>query len=300
MIYSNLHKLVLLLATLSFCSCSTVILVDKSLLPEIQLGTEGQKIVIQNFFDYTKDEYVKDKHSSLFKEGGLAFSNALIDYFKETDLVTAEIGDTLVKSEAGRMLSDVLDPEYVKYTCEQFDADMLLAIDSLNIFIDWESEGDPIIFGGAGVVKHFYLVYIPYLSLYDWDGTLIDRRSVDLVHHYRSRESITAFITIKPSLLKAYDEIIFLGNEAGVEYGSHFFSTIGTFPYKVYYGEPFKAAYRMMLNNNWADAIRELLPLAESANKKTAKRAAHNLWVAYEGFGDNANAEKWFNISIEK
>lgn len=279
-------------------SCSTTIFLDRSVPPEIQLGVEGQKIIIQNFFDYTKPEYVRQQHSDIYNESVKAFSGSLINYLEESDLVSAEKGDTLVVSDEGRMLSDVLDPEYVKYTCEHYDADMLLAIDSLNIFFDYETEGDPIIFGGEGVVKHFFLIYIPYLSLYDWDGTLIDRRTADMSYHYSSRESITAFITIKPSLRSAYDEIMILAEHAGTEYGSNFFSTIGTFPYKFYYGEPFKLAFRNMMNNNFADAIRELLPLAESGSSKTAKRAAHNLYVAYTAFGDESNAEYWYNKSL--
>jgi hypothetical protein len=54
-----------------------------------------------------------------------------------------------------------------------------------------------------------------------------------------------------------------------------------------------------MMNNQWADAIRYLLPLAESANSKIAARAAHNLWVAYTGFGDDTNAEKWYQKSLQ-
>jgi len=287
------------LATILLSSCSTVLFVDKPLPPEIQLGEEGQKIIIQNFFDYTKPEYVKEKHTHVYKDGGEAFSKSLTSYLNESELVSAEIGDSLIKSEEGRYLSDVLDSAYVVYTCEHLGADMLLAIDSLNIYFDFETEGDPIIFGGDGVTKHFFLIYRPYLSLYDWDGTLIDRRSVNMVHHYTSRESITAFITIKPSLKNAYDEAVLLGADAGVEYGAKFFNTIGTFPYKVYIGGPLKTSFQLMLNDRWSDAIRNLLPLAESRDKKIAKRAAHNLWVAYEGFGDEVNAEKWYQRSLE-
>lgn len=293
------HILILISGSILLSSCSTTLFINRPLPPEIELGQDGQKIVIQNFFDYTLPEYVKEKHSVIYKDGIEAFSNSFTNYLGGGDFVFAEIGDSLVKSEEGRFLSDVLDSAYVEYTCNQFDADMLLAIDSLNIYFDFETEGTPIIFGGEGVVKHFYLLYIPYLSLYDWDGTLVDRRSVDMIHHYTSRESITAFITIKPSLKNAYEEALILGSEAGSEYGAKFFNTIGTFPYKVYIGNQFKSSYHMMLKNQWADAIRYLLPLAESGDSKFARKAAHNLWVAYEGFGDEANAEKWYQKSLE-
>lgn len=291
--------LLLILGVTLFSSCSTTISFTKSLPPEIELGREGQKIIIQNFFDYTKPEYVKEKHTEVYKAGGEAFSKSLSNYLNESDLVYARIGDSLVISEDGRYLSDVLDSAYVNYTCNYFNADMLLAIDSLNIFFDFETVGNPIIFGGEGVTKHFYLIYIPYLSLYDWDGTLIDRRSVDMVYHYTSRESITAFITIKPSLRNAYEEVIMLGADAGIEYGDKFFNSTVRLQYKVYNGKPFKESYTMILNNQWADAIRNLLPLAESGNSNIARKAAHNLWVAYTGFGDEVNADKWYQESLK-
>ncbi len=296
---SKLIIYIFIITTILISSCSTTLFLDRTLPPEIQLGSDGQKIIIQNFFDYTKPEYVKEKHSEIYKAGGEAFSHSLSNYLNESDLVYAKIGDSLVISEEGRYLSDVLDSSYVKYTCNYYKADMLLAIDSLNIYFDYETTGNPIIFGGEGVTKHFYLIYIPYLSLYNWDGSLIDRRSVNMVHHYTSRESITAFITIKPSLKNAYEEILMLGSDAGIEYGAKFFSSIGTFSYKVYTGKPFKESFNMMLNNQWADAIRSLLPLAESGNSNIARKAAHNLWVAYDGFGDKTNAEKWLQKSLQ-
>lgn len=293
------HILSLIGLFILLSSCSTTLFLDRSLPPEIQLGRDGQKIVIQNFFDYTRPEFVKEKHSEIYKAGYKAFSNSLSAYLNESNFVSAEVGDSLVISEDGRYLSDLLDSAYVNYTCNFYNADMLLAIDSLNIYFDYETVGDPIIFGGSGVTKHFYLVYIPYLSLYDWDGTLIDRRTADMVYHYTSRESITAFITIKPSLNKAYDEVVMLGSDAGIEYGANFFNTTGTFSYKVYIGKTFEESFNLMLNNQWADAIRYLLPLAESDSRKIATRAAHNLWVAYTGFGDMANAEKWYQESLK-
>jgi hypothetical protein len=291
--------LVPLFTIILLSSCSTMMFVDRTIPPEIELAREGQKIIIQNFFDYTKPEYVKEDHSEIYKAGGEAFSNSLVNYLGNSELIYAQIGDSIVKSEDGRILSDVLSPDYVEYTCEHFGADMLLAIDSLKLEFDFEVEGARIIFGGDGIVKHFYLNYMPYLSLYDRDGTLIERSYVNLSHHYSSRASITVLITIKPSLKNALDEAIILGQDAGIEYGSKFFSTIGSFPYKVYIGKPFKASFTMMQNNMWSDAIRYLLPLAESKDSKTAQRAAHNLWVAYIGFDDEASAELWYNKSLQ-
>ena len=274
-------------------SCTTILFVDQPYPPEIELGTEGQKIIIQNLFDYTLPEYVKEKHTKIYKATGEAFSSSLAKYLSNSTLVYAEVGDSLVKSEEGRILSDVLDPEYVEFTCEYFKADMLLAIDSVKLEFDFDVEGEAIIFGGEGVVKHFYLLYFPYLSLYDRDGTLLDRRFLEMVYFYGSRQSITAFITIKPSLTNALDEAIMLGADAGIEYGAKFFSTTATIPFTVYKGKPFDISYRLMLGNQWADAIRNLLPLTELSNRKTAKRAANNLWVAYLGFGDESSAEIW-------
>jgi hypothetical protein len=195
------------------------------------------------------------------------------------------------------MLSEILSPEYITSTCEYFGADLLLAFDSLFIDFDWETEVEEYDDGSKSKTKHFFLQLRPYLSLYKSDGTLIDRSFIYLEHHYSSRPTLSGLITIKPALIKAIDEVILLSNDAGVEYGAKFFEKIGTFPYKVYNGKPFDISFRLMLREQWADAIRDLLPLAESTDSKTAKRAANNLYVAYSGLGDEVSAAEWLKKS---
>ena len=117
---------------------------------------------------------------------------------------------------------------------------------------------------------------------------------------YSSRPTLSGFVTIKPALLKAIDEVIILSTDAGIEYGAKFFNATGTFPYDVYYGKPFDISFRLMQNNQWGDAIRDLLPLASSSDKKIAKRAAHNLYVAYTGLGDETSAAIWYEKSDKR
>ena len=290
------NSTILLLSLLMLSSCTTMIFVNKSLPPEIEIPDKDQKIVIQNFFDYTRPEFVKEKHEEVFHSGISSFTNGLISFLAGSDLISAYEGDTLVVSGPERNLSDVLDPVYVEATCKRYQTDLLLAIDSLSIDFDWETETVENDDGSKEKTKYFYLLLQPFLSLYDNTGKLIDRSSIPDQEVYSTRPALSGLLTIRPSLKsqKAKREVASLADKASRHYGMKFFQGMASFPYKVYYTKPLNTAYRMMQTGNWAEAIRELLPFASSPDPKTAKRAAHNLGVAYTSLGDEASAKKWF------
>ena len=278
-------------------SCSTTIFINKPLPPEIELEQKDQKMVIQNFFDYTRDEFVKERHEDVFRSGVMAFAAGLEDYLSESELVRASFTDTLVKSGPGRILSDLLDPNWVVSACSEYNADLLLSIDSLFIDFDWETETIRYDDGSREKTKYFYLQLQPFLTLYDKTGSLIDRSFISYEQPYSSRPTLSALITIKPNLNNATEEVVLIASDAGKDYGAKFFESMGSFPYRVYYGKPFNVAFILMQNRQWADAIRELQPFASSTDSKVAKRAANNLYVAYTGLGDEISAQMWLERS---
>jgi hypothetical protein len=282
---------ILILVLLS--SCSTILRISRPVDPEIRLGEKGNIMVVQNHFNYTNKLYIKEKNENVYSAGISSFTQSLISYLSGSDLINAIEGDTLVKSNTGRTPSDILSPGYVVTTCNNSNANMMLSIDSLYIDFDWETEVVEDDDGSRSKTKYFYLQLTPFLSLYNNEGTLLDRSYISLELPYSSRPALSGLITIKPALQKAKDEVIMLSSEAGENYGSKFFETLQDFPYIVYLSKPFDVSYRLIVNGNYADAIRNLLPLAESTEKKVARRAAYNLCAAYTGLGDLTSAEMW-------
>lgn len=272
--------------------------VNKPLPPEIELTEATNDLVILNYFDYTRPEFVKEKHQEVFQSAVGAFADGLISYLEGEELVNVIMGDTLVKSVRNRLPSEPLEPDSVVAICNRYNVGLLLTIDSLYIGFDWETEVVEDDDGSSYKVKYFYLEVQPFISLYNSLGNMIDRSFVYRQVLYSDRLTLSSVITIKPALIKALGEATMLAAEAGGDYGSKFFESTGTFGYKVYTGSPFEESFRLMQRGSWAVAIRELLPLASSDKKTTAKRAANNLSVAYIGLGDETSANMWKDRSL--
>jgi hypothetical protein len=276
-------------------SCTTIIFVEKPvpLPPEIELPDPVNNMVVQNYFDYTRDEYVKDKHEEVYRSAVLSFVDGLGSYLEGDRLINFIKGDTLARRIPGSLPSDFIFSDSVVAICNRYNANLMLAIDSVFIGLDWETEvvEDE---ESSYKVKNFYLEVKPFLSLYDSEGTLLDRSYVSREEFYKDRLALSGLITFKPSIEKAIEEVSVISTQAGTDYGSKFYPQKATYKYSVYYNEPFHNSYLMMMRGEWANAIRELLPLADSNDKKIAKRAANNLYVAYIGIGDETSAELWY------
>ena len=291
--------LALFISALPISSCTSIIFVSKTVPPEIEIEGQANLIVVQNYFDYTRAEFVKDKEQEVYYSAVTAFIDGLSSYLEGDELITCITGDTLVKSESGRLPSDFLNQDSVIAICDRYSANLMLSIDSISIGLDWETEtveDDE----SSYKVKTFYLEVQPFLSLYDNNGSLIDRSYVYRQEFYKDRMALSGLITFKPTLAKAVEEVYAISADAGIGYGSKFFQSEGRSEYKVYYTNPFHVSYLLMLDKKWADAIRDLLPLASSSNKKIAMRAANNLYVAYLGIGDETSADIWYERATGK
>ncbi len=280
-----------------FNSCSTILFISKPIEPEIILEENEKSLVVNNYFDYTQAAYVKEKHQEVYKAAAELFSESLTKYINVSPGLIAIVGDTLIPRSVKLSPSDLMPSNQVLEACEKYGADMLLSIDSIDIDFDWETETIIDDDGKKSKTKFFYVQTLHFLSLYSSSGELIDRSFIALELPYSARPTISGLITIKPNLLKAIDEVIIISSDAGVEYGAKFFQTTGSSPYKVYHNKPFEESFSLLQRGNWSDAIRSLLPLAESSDKRITKRAANNLFVAYTGIGDDMSASDWLRKS---
>ncbi len=272
--------------------CSALLFVDKPVAPEIEIDGYGNRIVMQNYFDYTSNEYVSTRYEGVYHVGIEEFMSGLESFFSDESLATATIGDTLVINSGKKTPSDMVDADSVYSACIRSGSNYLLAIDSLYLGVDWETQymDD---FEAGFKVKTFYIEVEPYLSLYDETGELVDRSYVYRSAELKSRLALSEYITFAPPLTSEADEIAQLARDAGMDYGSKFFTSTEPYTYRVFTGSQLRNSYDLMLQGKWADAIRYLLPLADSSNTRMARKAANNIAVAYEGLGDETNADIW-------
>jgi hypothetical protein len=277
-INSFLFAIVILLST---SACSSYLLVQKTYDPEINLGGKPYKIVLVNLFDYTSPGYIKEKQQASYNAGIKNLADGLSSSFSKDTSLSFFVGDTLKKDIMRGQLTAFLPKDTIHAICERQKTDMLLTLDSLNIYFDWEIEVND---DGASKekVKNFYLYTRFYLSFYSGTGNLINRSMMEKHSLYKSRVALSALITIKPSIANAIEAIKTLSFQAGQDYVRKFYPKTVQESRTIYAGKAFKESNLFIKLRNWDKATELLEQLAKSADPNTAMKARHNLSVVKE------------------
>ena len=152
-------------ALLILISCSSIIYIGKTRNPEIAPKIQTGNIVFINLFDYTSPVIVKEKDEISYHAGVRKLTEGLILSSSKDEPFKFFIGDSLKKGTRARQLTTLLPPDSVVSICKRNRADMLLSLDSMNIFFDWETITDND-YSGKSKTKNFYLYTRFYLSLY--------------------------------------------------------------------------------------------------------------------------------------
>jgi len=273
---------------LSMSACSSILFVQKTYNPEINLEKKPYKIVLVNLFDYTSPAYVKEKQQTSYNAGIKNLADGLSSSFSKDASLSFFVGDTLKKDVMPGQLTSFLPRDTIHAICERQKSDMLLSLDSLNIFFDWETEvnysGD-----SKEKVKNFYLYTRFYLSFYSATGDLINRSMMEKHSLYKSRVALSALITIKPSIANAVEAIKSLSFQAGQDYVRKFYSKTVQESRTVYAGKVFKESNLYIKLRNWDKATELLEQLAKSSDQNIAMKARHNLSVVKEAAALESN-----------
>ena len=267
-----------ILFTLSFCS--TIYMVQKTHDPEIIPEKKAGNIVFVNLFDYTLPKYVKEKNMISYNTGvrklmeGLSSSSTVNKSYKFFS------GDSLKKRTEAGQLTKFLPIDSVIAVCTRYKADLLLSLDSMNIFFDWETITD----GNSSFkkVKNFYLLTRFYLSLYSITGDLINQSKVENSSFYKSNPAMSNLITFKPSIAKASKQVGELAFQAGLDYVSKFYPKTVMESRKIYTGKAFKESNLFIKLRNYDKAIELLEQLEKSPDPDIAWKARNNLSVVRE------------------
>ena len=263
-------------------SCSSFILVQKTYDPEIIPEKETGNIVFVNLFDYTLPVYVKDKNVISYHAGVNKLMEGLSSPSAGDESYKFLTGDSLKKGTEVGQLTILLPIDSVTAICTRYKADMLLALDSMNIFFDWETIVDNNSDGSKSKTKNFYLFTRFYMSLYSPIGDLINRSKVENSSFYKSRPTLSGLLTIQPSIAKASKQVGSLAFQAGLDYVSKFYPKTVQESRKIYAGKAFKESNLFIKLRNYDKAIELLEQLAKSPDPNIAMKARHNLSVVKE------------------
>jgi hypothetical protein len=275
--YPCLYLVVFIVLSLS--SCYTTISITKSIEPEIIPEKKFNRIAFINRFDYTLPKYVKEKNEDVYHAGVKKFTEGLAT-FSDNIAFRFVVADTLEKG-AG-ILTALLPTDTINVICTRFKSDLLLALDSMHIFIDWETVADEDASPGSLKTNEFYLYSIFYTSLYSPKGDLVNRSEIGKRILYKSRPALIGFIAIEPSLAKAGVASEANAFAAGKDYVAKFYPQTSREDKLIYVGKAFEESNNCMYNNDWYKAGELLHELANSPDPKIAKKAKQNLDIVLE------------------
>ena len=275
------NLLFLISTILFFTSCSKIVYISKSIDPEIILENTHHDIALVNLLDYTSPINVKEKDKIAYNEGIRGLMDGL-SFFSQDSLYNFEVGDTLKKGIDKGLLTTLLPNDSVIAICSRNKADLLLTVDSIYLNFDWETTVDKDAYGNVSKTKNFYLNANFYVSLYNSKGDLVNRSELDQSELYKSRPSLSGFITINPSLARASHEVGNLGYQSGQDYVKKFYPTIVEDVKQLFTGKIFRESNNYIFSLNWNKAIELLTELAKSQDPDVAEKAKHNLEVAKE------------------
>jgi hypothetical protein len=277
------------LITVFLASCSTFIQTQKTYPPEVYLPADSNRIVFVNFFDYTVPEYIKDKHEVTYRMSVKGFWRGLKGGFMADPKVNFMVGDTLSRRKTVMSMQDSTFRDTIVNVCQRFNANLLIALDSINIWIDEEQVTDE----DNSTTSEYYLNSYNYVTLYSSEGDAIDRSIAKGSKLYKSRPAFfLGILTFPPALSKAAADVAGLSEGAGRDYAGRFYPFSETENVSLFTGGPFNETNRIITAGNPVDAIELLRELTGSSNMNIARKAEHNLSVVYEILENRRNTEK--------
>ena len=262
-------------------SCTNIVYIGKRIDPEIILKKEHHNIVFVNLFDYTSPINLKKKDEVSLHNGVMGLLEGLSSISADSAF-NLFIGDTLKKGIETGFLTTMLPVDSVNTICKRNKSNLLLALDSMNIYFDWEITSADDNYGYASKTKNFYINTRFFMSLYYVTGDLINRSELDQSTFYRSRSTLSGTISVVPTLDRAREDIGELAYQAGQDYVSKFYPKINQDTQQLFSGKNFRESNRYVFARDWEKAIELLEQLTKDPDPTVAEKARHNLEVVKE------------------
>jgi len=283
----------LVLLVLLCPSCVTYISYVATKPPAIKSDTADQHVGFINRYDYTNLPFNNENKKEVFAFGVQQLITSMDQTFRDDPHFDLIILDTLVRGQYPKDIPAPLNSGFVLSLCHEKGIDMLLVLEAFDAFFDTETEVEEYDDGSKSRTNLVDLVIQAGFSLYGKSGEIIDRIMVSESRFYQSRPSLSSIIVFGPSMGKAEEEVIILTERIGKKYIQYFYPSNEVVMNKIYTGKEFSEATHYLKNQQWEEAETELFPLAESADKNLAKKAAHNLAITYEAMGDHERYVYW-------
>lgn len=266
---------------------------QKTYPPELDLLSDTNNIVFVNFFDYTVPAYIKDKQEVTYMKSVKGLASGLAEGFNRGQNIRFIVGDTLARRNTVMSMQDSSFRDTVRMICNKYQAEMLIALDSVNVWMYEELVTDD---DDNSTTSEYYLYSSNYITLYSADGEVLDRSTAESSKFYKSRPAfLLGLITFTPSLAKAADDAAGLSKNAGYNYTGKFFPSTENIDKTLYTGKIFEETNKQIISGNPVLAIEPLRELTGSTDKNIARKAGHNLSVVYEIMDNRRSSDQVVN-----
>lgn len=269
-------SLILFIALAS--SCTAPIQLQKTYPPEQVLSSELKKFAFVNFYDYRIPEFIKDKHEGAYAAAVNGYAAGLGELVLKDPGASFLIADTL---RDGFTVMGMQAPEFadtVKAICREQDAGLLVALDSIRLWIESEISLEEDDEGDAMLTKDFYLFSNTYITIYTSEGEVIDRCAGEKYTYVKSKYTIFGMIG-GPTLAGRHGLIRSLSDESARDCMGKYYPFTENFTELLYTGGQLKATSNSILAGRPEDALEPLRQLAADAGTGLARKAAHNLGI---------------------
>lgn len=277
-------------------SCTTLVQMERTSPPEALLPGDSNRFLFVNFYDYMIPDYIKDRHEAGYTAAVKGYAMGLSEMVQKDPRAVFMIADTLRK---GYTVMSMQYPEFtdtVRAICDKYGASLLVALDSVRLWVDWEiylEENDE---GGSMLAKDFYLFANTYMTLYGSDGGVIDRCSGEKNTYVKSKYTIFGMFG-GPNVGNQEERIKLLSQAAARDCIGKYFPFTEQYTGKLYSGGELTKLNLLITGGKPEEAVGPLTELINRSSDPMASKAEHNLAIANEIIENRRAAnEVWYNF----
>ena len=262
-------------------SCSTIVNMERTYPPEALLPADSNRFLFVNFYDYQVPDFIRDSHEDGYAAAVKGFAMGLSSTIQTDPRALFMIGDSLRK---GFTVISMQYPEFsdtVRALCSRYGANLLVALDSIRLRVDWDfylAENDE---GGSMLAKDFYLFSDTYMTLYSADGEVIDRCAGEKNTFVKSKYTIFGMIG-GPNIGNQKERIKLLTGSAAQDCIGKYFPFTEGYTGKLFSGGELTKLNLLITGGKPEEAVGPLTELINRSSDPMASKAEHNLAIANE------------------
>ena len=272
-------------------SCSTMVQMERTYPPETTLPADSGRFILVNFYDYQAPDLVKDRHEEGYAAAVKGYAIGLSGLVQKDPRAVFMIADTLRKGFTVLSMQYSEFADTVRAICDTYGANLLIALDSIRLWVDWEVYLEDSDEGGSILAKDFWLYANTYMTLYTAEGEVLDRCAGEKNTYVKSKYTIFGMIG-GPNVGNQKERIKLLTEAAAKDCIGKYYPFSDQYTAKLYSGGELTKLNLLITGGKPEEAIGPLTELTNSSSPSLASKAEHNLAVAKEMIENKRIAEE--------